>query len=252
MLLLGRVLELGEAQILARSEARVPPAAAQRFRSLLARRLTGEPIAYILGEREFYGRSFRVDPRVLIPRPETEHVIEAALERHLPPAPAVLDLGAGSGCIAVTLALELPGSRVVATDLSPGALAVAAANVRAHSVAGRVRLVAADLASALDLGRFDLVVGNPPYIDPAERHRLSLEVTGFEPARALFAPGSGDSILERLVRELDGLRTGTPIVLEIGHDQARRVAELAADHALRLEQIRPDLAGHPRVAILTV
>src|SRR5262249_44965248 len=125
-LLLGAVLGLTEAQAMARDDQAVPPAAAARFEALLERRPAGEPVAYRLGSREFYGRRFAVDPRVLIPRPETEHVVEAALALALPPAPRILDVGTGSGCLAVTLALELPGAFAAAGDLSPGALAVAA------------------------------------------------------------------------------------------------------------------------------
>lgn len=228
----------------------MPAGAAGRFRALLGRRLTGEPIAYVLGEREFYGRSFAVDPRVLIPRPETEHLIEAVLELDLPWRPAILDVGTGSGCLAVTLALERPEATIVATDLSPGALAVAAANARAHSVADRVQLVAADLTAPLDLARFALVVSNPPYIDPAGRDKLSLEITDFEPSRALFAPAGGRSILDRLSAELPGLRSGTPVLVEIGYDQADRITRLARERGFLLQEIRKDLAGHPRTAIL--
>ncbi len=249
-LLLGRVLELSEAQVMARSAEPVPAELAVRYRALLERRLTGEPIAYILGEREFYGRPFRVDSRVLIPRPETEHLIEAALELSLPERPAILEIGAGSGCLAVTLALEIARSTVVATDMVPGALAVAAANVHAHSVEHRVRLVAADLAGALELTAFDLVISNPPYIDPSESAQLSIEVTDFEPAQALFAPDQGTAILERLTSELSGLRPGTPILLEIGYDQEDRITQLADKANLTLQEVRKDLAGHPRVALL--
>ncbi len=249
-LLLGRVLGLGEAQILARSEVEVPVADARRFRALLERRATGEPIAYIVGEREFYGRPFRVDPRVLIPRPETEHLIEAALQLALPANPRILDVGTGSGCIGVTLALEVAGSTVVATDASPAALAVASGNAHGHAVGGRLGLVASDLTTGLDLASFDLVVSNPPYIDPAVEPTLSIEVTAFEPRRALFAPAGPHSFLARLLSECAGLRAGTPMLLEIGHDQDRGLAELAAASAFALETIRSDLAGHLRTALL--
>ena len=205
-LLLARVLGLTEARLLARDREEVPPAALERFRSLLERRLTGEPVAYLFGEREFYGRDFRVDSRVLIPRPETEHVVEAALAEPLPPRPWILDVGAGSGILAVTLALEVPGARAVTTDLSPGALAVAAGNAR--RLGARVLPVRTDLTAGLDLSRFDLVVSNPPYIDPADAPGLSPEVCNFEPSLALFAPGSGDSILARLFSLCAGLRSG--------------------------------------------
>ena len=130
-LLLAHALGVSEAQVLARHDEDVPAAAADRFLALLERRLAGEPFAYLTGEREFYGRGFRVDRRVLIPRPETEHLVEAALALPLPPGPRILDLGTGSGCLAVTLAAELPAATVVATDLSLAALAVARANAAA-------------------------------------------------------------------------------------------------------------------------
>ncbi len=187
-LLLGRVLGLSEAQLLARDREPMAADAAARFEALLARRLAGEPVAYLTGEKEFWGRPFRVDRRVLIPRPETEHVVEAALAERLPERPRLLDVGTGSGCLAVTLALELPGARVAATDLSPAALALAAANARALGAGARVSFLAADLAAGLDLGAFDLVVSNPPYIDPAELPELSPEVCAFEPRLALSPP----------------------------------------------------------------
>ena len=248
LLLLGHILGLSEAQVLARGEAEVPAAEEARFRSLLARRLTGEPTAYLLGEREFWRRPFHVDARVLIPRPETEHVVEEALTAPLPARPWILDVGTGSGILAVTLALEIPEARLVATDLSPGALAVAAKNAR--RLGARVRLVATDLTAGLDLGRFDLAVSNPPYIDPAEAPSLSLEVRDFEPALALFAPGSGDSVLARLFAQCAALRPGVRLAVEIGFGQlgaARRHAEAAGFEIIR---VRNDYAGIPRVLVL--
>lgn len=250
VLLLGKVLGLTEAQILARDSEKVSSEAAERFQQLLERRLTGEPVAYLFGEREFYGRPFQVDGRVLIPRPETEHVIEAALAEPLPPRPWILDVGAGSGILAVTLALEVPGSRAVATDLSLGSLAVAAGNARRLGAAGRVFPVRTDLAAGLDLSRFDLVVSNPPYIDPADAPALSPEVCNFEPHLALFAPGTGDSVLARLFALCAGLRSGVRLIVEIGYGQleiARRHAEASA---LLFEEAWPDYSGIPRVLIL--
>ncbi|MEA2559000.1 MAG: release factor glutamine methyltransferase [Acidobacteriota bacterium] len=256
-LLLGWLLALSEAQVLAYGEREVPEEIAERFRSLLERRLTGEPVAYLLGEREFYGRPFAVDPRVLIPRPETEHVVEEALAIPLPERPWILDVGTGSGILPVTLALEIPGALTVGTDISPGALAVASGNARRHGVADRVRFLGADLAHGLDLSRFDLVVSNPPYIDPGDAPALSPEVVGFEPHVALFAPGfgnggdGGDSVLARLFALLgSGVRPGIRAIVEIGFGQieaARRHAEASGLHfagALR------DYAGIPRVVVL--
>jgi release factor glutamine methyltransferase len=249
-LLLGAVLGLNEAQAMARDDRAVPPAAAARFEALLARRLAGEPVAYLLGGKEFYGRPFAVDDRVLIPRPETEHVVEAALALALPPAPRILDVGTGSGCLAVTLARELPGATVAAADLSPGALAVAAGNARRHGVADRVAAVASDLTAAFDLDGFDLVVSNPPYVDPGDAPGLSPEVCNFEPHLALFSPGSGDSTLGRLFRECARLRPGVPLVVEIGAGQLDAASRHAAAAALEIAAVHHDYAGVPRVLVL--
>lgn len=250
-LLLGRVLDLSEAQILAHGDREVSPEQADRFRSLLERRLTGEPVAYLFAEREFYGRPFHVDPRVLIPRPETEHLVETALAVPLPERPWILDVGTGSGILPVTLALEIPGARVVGTDVSPGALAVAAGNARRHGVRNRVFPVGADLALGLDLARFDLVVSNPPYIDPAEAPELSPEVCNFEPPVALFAPGRGDSVYERLFALAGtGLRPGVRLVVEIGFGQLAAIRSHAGASGLHIVRTRQDYAGIDRVVVL--
>jgi release factor glutamine methyltransferase len=249
-LLLGRVLGLSEAQILARDDQAVPAAAVARFGALLSRRLRGEPVAYLLGEREFYGRLFAVDGRVLIPRPETEHVVEAVLGLALPRSARVLDVATGSGCIAVTLALERPGWRVAGSDLSPAALAVAAANARRLGAAQRVRLAAGDLTAALDLAALDLVVSNPPYVDVAEAAGLPREVCNFEPHLALFSPGRGDSTLARLLGQCGSLRQGAFVVVEIGFGQLDKACRHAAAAGLELAEVRRDYAGVPRVLVL--
>jgi len=250
LLLLGHVLGLSEAWVLARDGSPVSPEAEGRFRELLARRLTGEPVAYLTGEREFYGRSFYVDPRVLIPRPETEHVVEAALAEALPERPLILDVGTGSGCLAATLALELPGARAVATDLAPGALAVAAKNARRLGAADRISLVRTDLADSLDLSRFDLVVSNPPYVDRSEIPEISSEVLDFEPHLALFPPGDGDSILARLFARCTELRSGVALAVEIGRGQLDAARRHAAAAGLELAGVRQDYSGIPRVLVL--
>lgn len=250
LLLLGHVLGVSEAQVIAREDAEVQPADERRFRALLERRLAGEPVAYLTGEREFWGRTFHVDRRVLIPRPETEHVVEAALAEKLPASPRILDVGTGSGCLAVTLALEIPTAKVVATDLSPGALAVAAGNAHRLGAARRVSFVRTDLAAGLDLSRFDLVVSNPPYVDRSEVPEISPEVCNFEPHLALFPPGSGDAVLARLFAQCAELRQGVALGVEIGRGQlesARRHAEAAG---LELATVREDYSGIPRVLVL--
>jgi release factor glutamine methyltransferase len=246
-LLLSRVLGWNEARVLSRGEVPIGEANATCFRELLQRRLTGEPVAYLLGEKEFYGRFFHVDPRVLIPRPETEHLVEAALELRLPAAARILDLGTGSGCLAVTLACEIPGSFVTAVDKSIGATAVARTNIARHGVDDRVLLLSADLASAIDVRHFDLVVSNPPYVDPEEP--VSVEVAGFEPAAAIFAPAGGLSIVRRLLTDLSPLAGGTPLCIEIGAGQAATVGRLLGSSPFELVEILPDLAAIPRVVL---
>ena len=249
-LLLGHVLDLSEGRVLAREEMAVPPEAERRFRDLLARRLAGEPVSYLTGEREFWGRPFHVDSRVLIPRPETEHLVEVALSLRLPEAPWILDVGTGSGILAITLALEIPSARMVAVDLSPGALTVAAGNARRLGAADRISFLGADLTAALDLRRFDLVVSNPPYVDRSEIPEISPEVLDFEPHLALFPPGAGDATLARLFSECTGLRSGIPLAVEIGRGQLDAVRRHAAASGLDIAEVREDYAGIPRTVLL--
>lgn len=266
-LLLGHVLGHSEARLLARDRDSVPPEAEEAFRALLDRRLAGEPVAYLVGEREFFGRPFRVDRRVLIPRPETEHLVEAVLALDLPGDARVLDVGTGSGAIAVTLALERPGWRVVATDLSPEALVLARDNARRLGPRTEdplgLRLVAADLLAGLRLEAFDLLVSNPPYVALEEAASLSPEVREFEPHGALFSrAGSGESgasseappgtgIASLLLERSATLPARAPVVLEIGHGQLDAVRAVAARHGRRVVRVVPDYAGIPRVVVLT-
>ena len=247
-LLLGEVLGLEEAQLYARSDEDVPEPAALSYADLIRRRVARVPMAYLLGRREFYGRSFGVDPRVLIPRPETEHLVDAAL-RCTGAGTRVLDLGTGSGCIAITVALERPEASVVATDLSLGALAVAAANCRRHGVDGRVRLVSVDLLSALGRRSFDVVVSNPPYIDTGEWDSLMPEVRDHEPPEALFA-GDGLDFYRRLLAAGDRFAAGQQLLVEIGKGQLDGVVELAEGGGFAVEAVVADLAGIPRVVHL--
>lgn len=244
-LLLGEVLGLDEAEIYARSDDDVPEPAGVSYGQLIRRRADRVPMAYLVGRREFYGRGFEVDPRVLIPRPETEHLVEAALD-HAGAGTRVLDLGTGSGCIAVTLALERPDASVVATDVSLGALAVAASNCRRHGVEDRVRLVRADLLTALRLRPFDMVVSNPPYIDTGEWHTLMPEIRDHEPPEALFA-GDGLDFYRRLFAAGRRFRAGQRLLLEIGKGQVDGVLELAKEAGFLVEGVVADLAGIARV-----
>jgi release factor glutamine methyltransferase len=206
----------------------------------LHQRIKGEPTQYITGRQEFYGREFRVTPDVLIPRPETEHLIEAALARS---AEAILDIGTGSGAIAVTLALETK-ARVVATDVSPAALQIAQQNAR--TLSAPVSFVSCDLGTVFADASFDLVVSNPPYIAARDGESLQPEVRDHEPALALFGGEDGLAIYRRLIPEASRLlRPGGWLMMELG--DAAAVREMCADWAD--VEIVNDLAGIARVLI---
>jgi release factor glutamine methyltransferase len=248
-LLLGHLLGMTEAALLARDRDPLAPAVAASLARLAERRAAGEPAAHLLGRREFWGRGFAVDARALVPRPETEHLVELALALPLPATARVLDLGTGTGCLAVTLQAERPFWRVVASDLSPAATALARRNAGNLLAAGAARpsIVVADLTSALRLDRFDLVVANPPYLDPREASGLMREVRDHEPPLALFAPGHALSIVERLLEEARALAAGAWLALEVGAGQAEAVEALATRiGGWRLEREQRDLAGHRR------
>lgn len=231
----------------------VPADAAARFDVLWDERLSGVPVQHLVGEWDFFGRPFRCDSRALVPRPETELVIETALAA-APRAARVIDVGTGSGILAVTWLIERPASRAVALDVSAEALALARANALRHGVAGRLDLVASDWTSALSEGaRFDLALSNPPYLALAEAAGLSTTVRDHEPARALFA---GEDGLDAVRRLLDGLppllARDAPFVFEIGAGQSPAVErEVARRCRWRLDRIVPDLAGIPRAVVVS-
>lgn len=225
-----------------------------RFEELVARRERREPVAYITGVREFWGLEFHVTPDVLIPRPETELVVEESLRRlgHSDRNERIADVGTGSGCLAIALAHERPRALVVATDISPAALAVARSNAVRLGVADGVRFVRGSLLGGLR-GPFDLIVANLPYIPGAVAEQLTADVRDFEPAAALF--GSGDDGLDELRALVDQapsrLASGGWLLLEFGFGQgedARRI--VAGQRALRLADVLRDLQGHERTAVL--
>lgn len=217
------------------------------YRELVRRRAEGEPTAYLLGRREFYGRPFRVDARVLVPRPETELVVEAALAA-LPADGRALDLCTGSGVVGVTLALERPGSHVVATDVSADALAVARENAAALGAAVEFR--EGDLYAPLGPEeRFDVVVSNPPYVPSSELPGLAREVRR-EPALALDGGPDGLRLLERIVMGAPArLLPGGTLVLEMHESHARALPSLCERAGLRDVSMRKDLAGLPRFIV---
>ncbi|HJT88793.1 MAG TPA: peptide chain release factor N(5)-glutamine methyltransferase [Bryobacteraceae bacterium] len=208
----------------------------------LHERMEGKPTQYITGRQEFYGREFRVSPDVLIPRPETEHVVEVAL-RLSRSARRVLDVGTGSGALATTLQLET-GAAAWATDVSPAAAAVAQTNAR--KLGAEVAIVVCDLMSAVAGESMDLIVSNPPYVPLHDRHGLQREVRDWEPHVALFAGETGFEIYERIATDAQRvLRPAGWLILELGFGSRDRVAALLA--GWRDIRIEPDLAGIPRV-----
>lgn len=219
-----------------------------RYEEAIARRCTGEPAQYITGHQEFYGRDFLVTPAVLIPRPETEHLIEAVLE--LMPSDVhgrVLDIGTGSGCIAITLARELPRMKVTAVDISPPALEIARAN--AARLEAQIEFRESDLLSAIEPGRqFDIIVSNPPYVGECEADKVQRQVKDFEPHCAVFGGERGLDIIRRLVPQArEHLKPGGWLLMEIGYSIADSVHDLLHDwHDFR---VLPDLQGIPRVVI---
>jgi len=240
-LLLSEATGWDRAQLAANPEAEIPAAAARRFAEMVRRRLRREPVAYILCRRGFRHLELNVDPRVLIPRPETELLVELALE--LEPR-SVLDVGTGSGAIALAIAAELPGCEVTATDTSPAAIEVARANAARLGLGSRVDVVEGMLPPH---GGFELAVANLPYVSEAEWGGLEPEVTEWEPREARLAGGDG----------LDGLRLAAPalagvadvVALEVGAGQAAEVGDLLVEAGLDAIEIRVDLARIERVVI---
>ncbi len=231
----------------------LPAEAASRFEALWEKRLAGTRVQHLVGEWDFFGRPFSVDARALVPRPETELLVEAALAE-APEAERVVDLGTGSGILAVIWLLERPGSRAVAVDSSFEALALARANGSRQSVLGRLGLVASDWTSALSCHEtFDLAMSNPPYLALSESAGLPATVRDHDPASALFAGKDGLDAIRRLLEEVPALLApGAPFLFEIGAGQASAVErEIALRAPWRLVRIVPDLAGIPRVAVLT-
>ena len=221
---------------------------AVRYYALIERRLGGEPIQYITGETEFYGLPFHVDRNVLIPRPETEHLVErvlslaAGFERL-----RIVDVGTGSGAIAIALAHKLPGAQVTAVDVSQAALAVARGNAERNHVGDRVRFLEGDLLGPIAGEQFDFVVSNPPYVAESDRDSLSVEVRDYEPSVALFA-GSGLEIYRRLIPAARAVLAGGGfLALEIGYGQDAAIAGLLADCEFEEIEFTADLQGIPRV-----
>jgi release factor glutamine methyltransferase len=249
LLLLGQ-LGISHAQLLANPDRELTEEEEFFFRQSIHRRAANEPIQYILGKQEFYGLDFHVTPAVLIPRPETEHLVEAVLQLLPQDQPLeILDVGTGSGILAVTLAHHLPQAMITAVDISVDAIAIAKKNAEVHHVADRIRFVVSDLLAALnEEERFDAVVSNPPYVAEADRPTLAPEVRDYEPASALFAGDSGLDIYRRLIPEArNALKPNGLLALEIGQGQRNAIADLL--EGWRDLSIFNDLQQIPRIAL---
>jgi release factor glutamine methyltransferase len=246
------VLDCDRATLLTRSHDPLPSAFDRLFQALVARRANREPLAYIVGHREFWGLDFDVTPAVLIPRPETELIVEEALTV-LPARDAarhIVDVGTGSGCLAVTLAVEFPAARVMATDTSHEALAIAYRNADRHNVLGRIAFLHADLLQHV-AGPADLIVSNPPYVPEGDRPALQPEVAQYEPPAALYAGADGLEVIRRLFDSAHALAApGGWLLVEFGFGQEAAVREAAQRAGWTVARIRGDLQGIPRVAVL--
>jgi release factor glutamine methyltransferase len=242
-------------------EHHLDPGAAEKYFALVARRAAGEPTQYLTGKQEFWGLEFEVTAAVLIPRPETEHIIEVALERlgergikinmkTGAPSPTlhVADVGTGSGCLAVALAHELPHAEFVATDISPQALDIARRNATLHNVSDRIRFIEANLLEGVSRS-LDLIVSNPPYIARNEAAALPIEVRDHEPHAALFSGPTGVEIYAQLIQQAGALLAhGGILVLELGYDSADAVRKMfQVERRWANISVTNDLAGIPRV-----
>lgn len=250
-LLLGRVLGMDRIGLLVDADRPLARAELTRYRELHQRRRAGEPVAYLLGAREFYGRPFRVDRRVLIPRPDTEALVEVALlrTRRVSLSARVLDLCTGSGCVAITLGRERPTTRVLGADISAGALVVAEENaIRLGAV--NCGFVLSDVLAAFQAGRdrFDLITANPPYITEAEIPGLAVDIRAFEPNLALTGGPDGLVVLRRIVADAPAfLDEGGVLAVEIGSDQGEAARALFEAAGYRDVETRRDYGGNERV-----
>jgi release factor glutamine methyltransferase len=255
-LLIMFTLDCGRAYLYAHPERELTPDEMQRYDDALSRRSTGMPAQYITGHQEFWGLDLIVSAAVLIPRPETEQLVETVLElarpmvveRRAPSPVRIVDVGTGSGAIALALAKELPSAEIHATDISPEGLEVARANAARHELTSRIDFQRADLLGGFPPASFDFVVSNPPYVGESEEDSVQLEVRKFEPRNAVFAGPTGLEVIERLMPQArEALRPGGWLVCEISGTIADRVRHLLS--SWDEVEIRNDLQGIARVAI---
>jgi release factor glutamine methyltransferase len=251
--LLRHALGLDRAQLLTRMGGRLTRPQEERYAALVSARASRRPLQYIVGTQEFWRREFLVTPAVLIPRPETELIIEGSLDLLRGVArPVIVDVGTGSGCIALTLAAERPQALVHATEVSPEALEVARENARRLGLEGHVRFHEGDLLAPVSAlaGTVDLIASNPPYVPRADRATLAPEVRDHEPAIALFGPGSPLDFYRRLAAQaLPLLRPGGALVVELGVGMAGEVERLVAGAGFAVRGVLADLQAIPRTLV---
>ncbi len=257
-LLLCHVTGIDRTHLLTKSEEQIGEAEYSDYLTLVERRATGEPLQYLTGHQEFYGLDFIVSSDVLIPRPETEFLIERVinlLEGDAVSSPLIVDVGTGSGCIAITLAKHLSQARLIAIDSSHAALEVARKNAERHGVCDRIEFLEGDLFAPLAEraleGEVDVLASNPPYISEESREMLQREVRDWEPGEALFGGADGLAFYRRLlVGGLRYLRPGGALVIEIGYGQLDLITGWVARSSWKLGEITPDLQGTPRTLTL--
>lgn len=256
-LLLCHVMGIDRTRLLTRSEEQIDEAQYRDYLALVERRAAGEPVQYLTGHQEFYGLDFIVTSDVLIPRPETEFLIERVMKllEERQDSPLIADVGTGSGCIAVTLAMQLPQARLIATDASRTALNVARKNAERHGVRDRIEFLEGDLLMPLAErgleGAVDVLASNPPYVNEESRELLQREVRNWEPHTALFAGVDGLDFYRRLIAESPHyLKPGGYVVLEMGFSQVDSISEMVKGGALELVDMTRDLQGIPRTLCL--
>lgn len=250
--LLSHVIGKDRTFLIAHAEDLLSDEELKSFANAVTRRAAGEPAQYITGTQDFFGRAFRVTPDVLIPRPETELLVEAALQV-MDTGANVCDVGTGSGCIAITLVCERSDARATAIDVSEAALNVARQNACDHSVEGRVDFVRSDCFSALNSGdsQFDLIISNPPYVSAKALPGLQREVRDHEPLVALSPGPDGLIVIRRLLEDAPAfLRANGHLLMEIGFDQAETVQNLVDQRVWTMKEILPDLQCIPRIVVL--
>ena len=251
--LLSFVLGKDRTFLISHAEDPVNEDSFERLRGLVERRAAGEPLQYITGVQDFYGREFRVTPDVLIPRPETELLVEAALEVTTSKDALICDVGTGSGCIAITLLCEKAAARGVAVDKSAAALEIAKQNAAKQNVSERAVFFVSDCFDALDPNayQFDLIVSNPPYVSASALPGLQREVRDHEPLVALSPGPDGLSVIRRLLTEAPAyLKPNGHLLMEIGFDQGEHVRDLIDESVWSFLEIRPDLQSIPRIVVL--